>query len=257
MRAALVLLLLLPGGSAAAQTLPTVDALLDRLYAYVGDYRAKLPSLACVEAITSEFVKNGKVKKTARLKANFQYVHDGTKADTIADPFVEQPMVLTFDGNAHKPHITLPYFVFVGIWNAISFGLPERKSCFDYHLSAENGDGVLRLEATALQDLSAADCRDVIPSLRTTILIDANQFRVLRTEQWVSGDDAERHNSPFYFSMEYGPQTLGPETLWLPVRLISHDAKDEGRLEIDYSGYHRFTSEMRILPGDTPVAEQH
>jgi hypothetical protein len=47
--------------------------------------------------------------------------------------------------------------------------------------------------------------------------------------------------------MEYGPQRMGDETLWLPVKMNAHDDKDEGRMSITFSNYHRYAASSTIV----------
>jgi hypothetical protein len=51
--------------------------------------------------------------------------------------------------------------------------------------------------------------------------------------------------------MEYGPQQIGDETLWLPIRMSAHDPSNEGRFTATYSNYHRYTGSMTLKPVDS------
>lgn len=248
-----VMALLLAAGftgiPAAAQAVPSTESVLDKLFAYAAQYRAKLPSLECRESITTERVKKGKVTWTVRMEGSFQVTPDPARKGE----FLEKRHFTLVDGKPRiKDHWKIPYFVNDGFANAIGFGHPEQRDCFDYALTSEAGGARVRLEMTAKRDLSAAHCADVYPSYRKAVLIDMEPFRIVRVERQLSAEDAKKHKEPFQYATEYGEQQFGQETLWLPVRATSHNEKDEGRLEIDYSDYHRFAGEVRIVPGETP-----
>ena len=77
--------------------------------------------------------------------------------------------------------------------------------------------------------------------------------KVKSVERSVSEEEHKRHHEIFFASMEYGPQKIGDETLWLPVRMTAHDPKDEGRMVVRYSNYHRYTANSTVLPADSPT----
>ncbi len=227
---------------------PEVAALLRQLYAYARHYRDTLPSLSCDESITSQSVKNGKVRKEVRIESSLRE----TRADpSAANPFEERHQFKSIDGKPPKPHVNIPYFVEGGFANAVGFTKEESAGCYTYQLSHEP-DGVRRLELTALPERGIVACDDVIKTYRKTVLIDA-EGRITHVERSMSPEDAHNRREVDFAAMDYGPQPLGDETVWLPTRMTSHDANDQGRMTAVYSNYHRYTATSKVLSAAPPT----
>jgi len=76
---------------------------------------------------------------------------------------------------------------------------------------------------------------------------------VVHVERTLPDDAARSHKEASFAATDYAPVALGAESLWLPVRMESHDPKDEHRLEVRYSGCQRYAGSMKILEGVQPV----
>lgn len=251
MRSRFTLLLCLLPACAHAQQAPSLDELLPSLYAYAREYRAKLPSLSCDESITSQVMKNGKVKKEVKIEASLREIRDDSKTE----PFTERRTFNMVDGRRPKPHFTIPFLVRGAFANAIGFVREDREACFDYQLAARDRGTILRLDMALKPNADDPNCRDVPPGFRKTVLVDAKTFRITHVDRTISAEAAKHSVEVYFFSTDFSPQKLGNETYWLPVKVYAHDADDEGRMYATYSNFHRFTGELKVLPLDTQSGE--
>lgn len=232
-------------GTAQAQ-LPSVDTLLTQLYAYARQYQASLPSLTCDESIVSQVMKNGKVKKEMKIESTLRELRTGPGSD----PFREQHEFKTVDGQPPKPKFGIPFFVQGGFANALGFYQEEAKGCYDYQLSAGEDGKTLKLQMALRPGAVGAVCKTIPEGYRKSTVVDRATGRVIFTEREISAAAAKSGKEIFYASMEYGPQQIGDETLWLPVRMSAHDPANEGRFTATYSNYHRYTGSMTLVPVD-------
>ena len=238
------LLLILLSYSAQAQQLPSVETLLPKLYAYAHNYRATLPSLSCDESITSQMVKNGKVRKEVKVESTLTEVRDRPEPN----PFTEHHAFKMVDGRPPKPTFKLPFLMQGGFANGVGFGQPNTQACFDYHLDSADEGKTLRLQMDLKPGIADPNCKVIPEGLRKMVLVDAATGRITHVERTVSAQASKERNEVFFMAIDYGPQKLGDETFWLPVRLSAHDPKDEGRMTVTYSNFHRFTGELRVVP---------
>jgi hypothetical protein len=236
---------------AQAQQAPSVDELLPRLYAYAREYRAKLPSLSCDEAITSQVLKNGNVKKELLVEATLREVRDDSKTE----PFTERRTFKTVDGRRPKPHFTIPFLVQGAFANAIGFVREDREACFDYRLVAQDGGATLRLDMALKPNYTDSNCKDVPEGYKKTVLMDAKTFRITHVDRTISAEAAKHSIEVYFFSTDFSPQKLGNETFWLPVKVYAHDAADAGRMYATYSNFHPFAGELKVLPMDAQPGE--
>jgi hypothetical protein len=248
MKILFALFLLLHFRSAGAQQPPSLETLLPRLYAYAQNYRATLPSLTCDESIASQVVKNAKVSKEMKIESTLTEVRDRSEPD----PFTEHHAFKTVDGKPVKPHFKVPYLMQGGFANGVGFGRPTTQGCFDYHLDSLDGGATLRLEADLKPGTSDPQCNESPDGARKTVLVDAATGRITHVERTISAKASKQGNEAYFYSIDYGPQKLGDETFWLPVKMISHDPGDAGRMIVTYSNFHRFTGEIKVLPGSDP-----
>ena len=229
-----------------AQQLPSIETLLPRLYAYADHYRATLPSLTCDESITSQKVRNGKVHKEVKVESTLTEVRDRPEPT----PFSERHAFKTVDGRPPKPTFKLPFMVQGGFANGVGFSQPGAQECFDYHLGALDGGANLRLEVDLKPGIADPKCKDVPEGSQKTVLVDVATGRITHVERTISTKAAKQRNEVYFIAIDYGPQELGDKTFWLPVKLFAHDPKDEGRMTVIYSNFHRFAGELKVLPGN-------
>ena len=233
---------------AAAQQTPSVDELLPRLYAYAREYRAKLPSFSCDESITSQAVRNGKVKKEVKIEGMLREIRDEGKKD----PFRENHTFKSVNGQPAKAQFHIPFLVQGGFANMVGFVREETAGCFDYHLVSQDEGKNLRLDLALKPNHTGQNCTDIQEGFRKTVVLDAATGRIIHVERTISAEVAKQGKEVYFASVDYAPQKLGSETFWLPVRLFTHDADDERRMYVTYSNFHRYTGEMSIVQDGHP-----
>ena len=229
---------------------PSLDVLLDRLYAYAAQYRATLPSLSCDESIVSQELKKGKVE--------WQVTAEGTirelRTENPDDPFTEQHQFQTVDGKkAPKGTFRLPYLIQGGFANLTGFHHEALRDCFDYRLSRLGGD-LVQLELDLKPDSDNPGCRKIYPGMHWLVRADARTGHILHSERQLSAEVSEQHHEAYFASLDYEPQQLGDRTFWLPVKFFAHSPDDDRRMYATYSNCHRYAGEMKILPGFAPVS---
>jgi hypothetical protein len=233
--------------------------LLDRLYAYSTEYSAALPSLSCDESIVSQEVKNGKVKWEVRIESTLRELRKGTPAadDHFPDdPFNEQHDFHSVDGKPPKPKFRIPYFVQGGFANGVGFSYPEHQACFDYTITVGELPGTVRVERTGRVNSGNPACAKVFPGYHAVTIAEEATGRVLHAERTISEEEARSGKQAYFAAIDYAPRQFGDRTFLLPVKFVSHDAKDEGRMEATYSNCHRYAGEMKIMRDGGPVKGQ-
>ncbi len=251
MKLSFALLPILLYQSAHAQQLPSLETLLPKLYDNGQSYRATLPSLTCDESITSQEVRNGKIRKEMKIESTLTEVRDRPEPN----PFTEHHAFKTVDGLPPKHVTKLPFLVQGGFANGLGFALPSTRECFDFHLDSQDSGKTLRLELDLKPGIDIPACKTVPEGTRKIVLVDAATNRITHVERTVSARASKGRNEVYFMAIDYGPQKLGDETFWLPVKLFAHDPNDEGRMAVTYSNFHRFTGQLKVLPGDDPGAQ--
>lgn len=238
-------LLLLAGFApiSAQQPLPSVEKLVSQLYTYGQDYISKLPSLSCDEAITSQIVKKGKVQKEVRVQSTLREV----RKPAPSNEFSETHHFISVNG---APTPSIPFFVQGGFANALTFKRDHPSACLDYQLTSQDDGKTVKLEMTAKPNNTDPACAQLADGYQETVLVDAASGKVKYVERSVSEKEYKRSHQIFFAAIEYGPQKIGSDTLWLPTRMTAHDPKDEGRMAVTYSNYHRYTASSTVLPAD-------
>jgi hypothetical protein len=237
--------LLACSGFAQAQQTPSVEEVVKRLVAYSKDYRAKLPALECDESIVSQQIKNNKVKWEVKAEATLRQIRDSKDPDKFNDFYTFNSV----NGHPPKRHFKLPYFVNGAFANGIGFGSGDQHACYDWELSQEEGGKTLRLKLAVKTANTDPACKEIFAEYYKIILIDAATGIVKHITRSMSPDAAREDREVPFASIDYAPQHLGELTLWLPTRVESNDGKGERRMTATFSNYHRYTGEVRILPG--------
>lgn len=233
---------LLPAQSPAGQ-LPT-DELISRLYEYVREYRASLPSFSCDEAITSKIVKKGEVKREMKIIGTLRVL----RHNSGPEEFPETHNFRTIDGHPPQQHFFIPYWVEGGLANGHGFALPAIRDCFVYNVVPEDRGRVLRVSVKLRENMTDPKCNDVGEGYRRIALFDTVVGQVTHIEVALSPEAAKKFKRAYFATMDYAPQALGDKTIWLPVRLVAHDETGEREMTADYSNYHRYTAKVEILP---------
>jgi hypothetical protein len=244
-RLAALLLGILP--LAPAQQPPAENVLIDRLYAYAGQYRATLPSFSCDESILSaETYYRKKGSRTVRVEGTMREIRK-TPPDQY-DPFTERHQFTKVNGKPVKGEIgLLPYFIEGGFANLIGFHSSEQKDCFNYRITPLPDGGNFQLQIDRKDKLPDA-CKGILAGTHYVVVADA-EGHILHSERTIPPAIADRYDEAYFAAMDYAPQQLGERTFWLPAKFSSHDFIDIRRMEASYSNCHRYTGDIRILPG--------
>ena len=240
--------LLLPR-AAPCQNLPPVNVLLDRLDAYAERYQATLPSLSCDEQIASQAL-NGKGKVT--WETDTQATLREIRTQDPYAPFTEKRDFKTVNGRRPKASFhtsQMPYFVEGGFASLVGFKRREERECFDYALAPANDNQTVRLEMTLKTRFANPSCARLPDGFRRTVIADPETGRILHTERTIAPEVASRDTEVYFGGIDYAPQKLGDQTFWLPARFTAHDARNLNRMTAAYTNCHRYTGELKILPG--------
>lgn len=234
---------------AGCQGLPSLDVLLDRLGAYAKQYQATLPSLSCNEQITSQALnKKGKVTWEVKIQSTLREV----RTEDSYDPFIEKREFKSIDGRRPKATFQtsqMPYFVEGGFASLVGFKRWEQRECFDYVVTFGDGGHTVRLEMTLKTKSTNPSCARLPAGFHRIVIADPETGRILHTERTIAPEVAARNTEVYFGGIDYAPQKLGEQTFWLPSRFYAHDAKNTGRMFATYSNCHRYTGELKILPG--------
>lgn len=250
MKSCFALAVLIFPAVAGCQRLPSLDALLDRLDAYAQQYQATLPSLSCDEQITSQALnKKGKVTWQVKILSSLREIRTGDPYD----PLLEKREFKIVNG--HRARATfqtyqMPYFVEGGFAGLVGFKRWRQRECFDYVVSAGDNNGqTVRLEMTLKKGITNPSCAKLPAGFDRIVIAETATGRVLHTERTIEPGFAEMNNEAYFGGIDYAPQKLGDEIFWLPSRFYAHDAKNSARMFATYSNYHRYTGELKVLPG--------
>jgi hypothetical protein len=234
---------------AGCQRLPSLDVLLDRLDAYAKQYEATLPSLACEEQITSQALnKKGKVTWEVKILSSLREI----RTDDPYNPLLEKREFKIVNGHRAKATFQtfqMPYFVEGGFAGLVGFKRWQQRECFDYVVSSGDNGQTVRLEMTLKTGITSPSCAKLPSGLQRIVIAEPETGRVLHTERTIEPGVAEMSNEAYFGGIDYAPQKLGDQTFWLPARFYAHDANNTHRMSATYSNYHRYTGELKILPG--------
>jgi hypothetical protein len=231
---------------AGCQQLPSLDVLLDRLDAYAKQYQATLPSLFCEEQITSQALnKKGKVTWEVKIQSTLREV----RTEDPYDPFREEREFKSVGGRHSKRPFQTPYFVEGGFAGLVGFKSWEQRECFDYALASGDNGQTVRLDMTLKTTFTSPSCARLPAGLHRTVVADPETGRILHTERTIAPEAAVSAASVYFGGIDYAPQNLGEQTFWLPSRFYAHDAQNTGRMFATYSNCHRYTVELKVLPG--------
>lgn len=249
MKSFLALAVLIFPAVAACQHLPSLDVLLDRLDAYTMQYQATLPSLSCDEQITSQALnKKGKVTWEMKIQSTLREV----RTEDSYDPFIEKREFKSIDGR--RPRKTfqtsqMPYFVEGGFASLVGFKRWEQRECFDYIVTSGDSGHTVRLEMTLKTKSTNRSCARLPVALHRIVIADSETGRILHTERAIAPEVSASPPLVYFGGIDYAPQKLGDQTFWLPSRFYANDANNTGRMFATYSNCHRYTGELKILPG--------
>jgi hypothetical protein len=213
--------------------------------AYAAKYRERLPSLECDEAIDSADVRGVQVKKEVRIEGTFRVVRSGPETE----PFVESHQFKTVNGGVVPKHFGIPLFLQGAFANGVGFN-PAVAQCFDYAAgSASDRPGTMLIVVRAKDGVEKiGGCEKVPLGAVKKVWLDEGEKVMVRVESQLPARIAEKYKAPYFAEIDYGRVQIGQDFFWLPVRVASHDAKNEGRFEAHYTNFHRYGATVRILP---------
>ena len=244
--------LAVPGAAAAQASSVKAEELMADVQRDAAAYDARLPSLSCRESIVMDEMKHGAVKKTTRIEGTLRVV----RTEDAKTPLREEHHFTSRNGaNVEDGQkIGMTYWVSGGFANGLGHAFAGSEVCFDLAAAPVAGTETMRLELTRRAGSDAlAVCREhALPGYRKTLVLDA-EGNVLHVDRTVPPEVAGPRREVAFAAVDFRPVQLGAQTLWLPVRLESHDPKDENRLEVRYSECRLFSSSITITPGVTKV----
>ncbi len=248
MRMPLLLLTLLMVVESSAQQPFDAEHWLQHFLDYGREYRRQLPSLECDESMILQRVKNGKVTWEVRIETTLREIRDETKTDEFKDNYSFK----TVDGKPPKPHFRVPYFVHGGFANALSGA--TNRDCYDYRVASIENGATIQINVDSRANVSDSACQDLPRDLHKVVRVDAASGAVKHVERSMEQDFSDKHHDVPFLSVDFAPQILGNQTLWLPARFEASDAGKQGHQVAIYSNFHRFVGEVKILP-DAPGPE--
>lgn len=219
---------------------------LRAVFAYTQAYRKHLPSLECDEAMLSQEVKNGKVKREVKINATLRELRDHNEPGGFRDEYTFKSV----NGKAAKPNLdtgTLPYFVYQAFANGLAIGEHPLPACYSYRFATPDNGRTLQLNIDSKPDPRDPSCGRAPDDYHKVMLIDTASGAVRRIERRLSPEFADKNLEIPDITIDYAPQKLGEETFWLPTRFQATDLRQQGRMIATYSNCHRFTVDSKIV----------
>jgi hypothetical protein len=234
---------------------PNADELLAKAIAYAKRYQAVLPSLMCDEAIVSAEVKKGVVKRQTKIDGTMREV----RTDAGKDPFEESHQFTSFDGVptvAGKKYY-FPYFVRGGFANGLGFLSSDLAKCYMAAIEPMDDAAKVRITLTPRPGMEGVqDCEGAGIVTSRFVVLERSSGHVLHSERTIRPEYAKKAKEAYFAAVDYGPVQLGGQEVWVPIKVVSYDPKQEGRFEANYSNFHRFGGTMKIISGsEKPPAE--
>ena len=231
---------------AACQNPASLDLLLDRLDAYAEQYQATLPSLSCDEQITSQALNGkGKIAKQVKIQSILREI----RTQDPYDPFLEKREVKTVNGRRTSRMVQAPYFVEGGFASLVGFKRWEQRECFDYVVTSGDSGQTVRLQMTLKAKSTNPSCSKLPAHFQRIVIADPETGRILHAERTIAPEAMAESTGVYFGEVDYAPDKLGGQTLWLPSRFYAHDAKNTSRMLALYSNCHRYIGDLKILPG--------
>jgi hypothetical protein len=231
---------------------PTLDQLLARVEANTEQYKAKVPSFLCDEHITSQELRDGKLKHETTIEALFRVTRSAAPGDTLE----ESREVKSINGkSSSSKKLEMPISFSGGFSGALAkFLSAERRRCFDYHPdpSAPVSPGIEAFtfsahEATAKQPA----CSTIQPGTTGRFVVDSATMQVVHIERTVPNPIGRDQSVLGTAAVDFAPVTLNGESFWLPSTVTAFTTETPKtsafRFTAKYSNYHRFAASSTIL----------
>jgi hypothetical protein len=250
------LLLLMPLARAQPSSgTPAPAELIDHLVANAEVYRARLPSITANETIESEGSYMTIFRRRVEAKGIFRVIRDPASGELN-----EQRQVAEVDGKAVEPgqRLNLPWTLGGGFEKFPEmFFTREHRLCYTFTLLPEPGPG--NTQQIAIDELPPEQrtpaCVASSRGFTGLIRVDPATRQLVYIERTTTDEMAERYHLAPFASVAVAPAKIGDDTFWLPTVVIGTytRGKVKGKFIAHYSGYHRFTGSITILPGVTAV----
>jgi hypothetical protein len=232
------------------QPTPALDQLLSRVEANTEQYKATVPSFLCDEHITSQELRDGKLKHETTIDALFRVTRSGETLE-------ESREVKTINGEpSSTKKLNMPISFSGGFSGALAkFLSAERRQCFDYHPdpSAPASPGTEAFtfsarEATAKQPA----CSTIQPGTTGRFVVDSATMQVVHIERTVSNPIGRDQSVLGTAAVDFAPVNLNGKSFWLPSTVTAFTTETPKtsafRFTAKYSNYHRFAASSTILP---------
>ena len=251
----------------------SLSNLLDQIQTNIIFFEQSVPNLYCTELANAVHTSGGEpvgpdlsVPGGAVPAERSRKIEDKTSVTSVfrlrrtneigqVGVFEESRIVQSVNGKSpasHSQNIPMPAILYGIFSNGLNIFSREAESCFRFKLHAEKKQQIEIDFSDLPQKERSADC----PAFaRTTgrVLVDSASMHVVKIEKSVPRIELV----PGVFGHwdwreEYAPITLNDKTFWMPRKIVSKSAAEDGSevwtFEGTYSRYHLFHAQAHIVP---------
>jgi hypothetical protein len=198
-----------------------------------------LPAFACHEALTSEELRKGKIKRRVEAAGELrvQPAEDGKLDESFEATEV--------DGKPHTGFFRAPIFVSGGFKNALGLFMPADQKCFAYKISGN------RLDFRSPPFAEGEVCSQRTGISGFALFDDAGNL--LHIEHTVQEEHALERNVVPHAELDVSPIDLGGTTYLLSTHVIAERPHDKSvfRWEATYSNCRLYQVTVKIGPATT------
>ena len=236
-----------------------LDQILSRVEANTEQYKATVPSFFCDEHITSQELRDGKLKHETSVEALFRVARSPSSNNTLE----ESREVKTINGKpSSSEKLNMPISFSGGFSGALAkFLSADRRECFDYQPDpspASPGTEAFTFtarEATAKQSA----CVSVQPGTTGKFTVDSATAQVTHIERTAPYSVGKNNTVLSTASVDFAPIALNGRSFWLPSTVIAFTIETPKtsafRFTAKYNNYHRFAASSTILPTTSDPAQ--
>jgi hypothetical protein len=237
----------------AQQPTPALDQLFSQVEANTEQYKSTVPSFVCDEHITSQELRDGKLRHEATIDALFRVTRAAPPGETLE----ESREVKTINGEpSSAKKMNMPISFSGGFSGALAkFLSAERRECFDYRPdpSAPASPSTEAFAFTAREaaaNLSA--CSTIQPGTTGRFVVDSATMQVVHIERTVPNPIGRDQSVLGTAAVDFAPVNLNGKSFWLPSTVTAFTTETPKtsafRFTAKYSNYHRFAASSTILP---------
>ena len=232
------------------QPTPALDQLLSHVEANTEQYKTTVPSFLCDEHITSQELRDGKLKHETTIDGVFRVTRSGETLE-------ESREVKTINGEpSSTKKLNMPISFSGGFSGALAkFLSAERRECFNYRSdpSAPVSPGTEAFTFTAREAAAKQPaCSTIQPGTTGRFVVDSATMQVTHIERTVPNPIGRDQSVLGTAAVDFAPVNLNGKSFWLPstVTAFTTDTPKTSafRFTAKYSNYHRFTASSTILP---------